>query len=211
MKISDLQNSICIGHVLGDGYLYKDGRLQVEQALKNKNYVQWSYAILSTIASGNISTASRIHPKTNKISYSCRFYTKKVFQEIESLFYTQTENGRKKIIPADLKDLLDPYVLAVWFMDDGGKAQNTPRAAYINVSCFTCKQHTQIQKALLDVFGLKVTIQKAGGNKQYNLYIPAGSYTLFHTLVYPIVKQVPDLMYKLVEPVYYENRSNLTP
>lgn len=199
MKIMSIQNSVCIGHVLGDGYLYKDERLQIQQASRNINYVKWSYTVLESLVSGKISNVARTHPKTGKNSYSCRFYTKKVFTKNESFFYIQTENGRKKIIPTNFQDLLDPCVLAVWFMDDGGKAQNTIRAAYINVTGFTCAQHTQIQKALMNVFGLKVTIQKAGGNKQYNVYIPAGSYTLFYNLVYPTIKQVPDMMYKLAK------------
>ena len=31
---------------------------------------------------------------------------------------------------------MNPIALAVWFMDDGGKAQNTVRAFYINATSF---------------------------------------------------------------------------
>ena len=61
-----------------------------------------------------------------------------MFQENESFFYTKIENRRKKIITMNFQDLLDPCVLAVWFMDDGGRAQNTISLFHINVTSFTC-------------------------------------------------------------------------
>ena len=51
---------------------------------------------------------------------------------------------RKKIVPINLEAILDPVVLAIWFMDDGGKAQNTPKAAYINATSFTETERMQI-------------------------------------------------------------------
>jgi hypothetical protein len=44
------QESIAFGHVLGDGYLKKDGRLQVEQAQAKLSYVEWLHKEFSTIA-----------------------------------------------------------------------------------------------------------------------------------------------------------------
>jgi len=72
-------------------------------------------------------------------------------------------------------------------MDDGGKAQNTPRAAYINVTNFTSSERFLLQKAVLNVFGFKINIQKAGGNNQYNFYIPASSYERFYDIVSPTI------------------------
>lgn len=100
----------------------------------------------------------------------------------------------------NLEQLLDPIVLAIWFMDDGGKAQNTPKGAYINATSFTYQERVQIQQSFQNVFNLQITIQKAGGNKQYNFYIPANSYTQFYTLVSPTVLLVPTMMYKLAQP-----------
>jgi hypothetical protein len=69
-------------------------------------------------------------------------------------------------------------------MDDGGKAQNTRRAAYINATSFTSSERILLQKAVQNVFGLKINIQKAGGNSQYNFYIPASSYEKFCEIVF---------------------------
>ena len=77
---TDYQRSIVIGLLLGDGYLYKDGRLQVEQSTAHEEYVLWLHTQLLNLVSGPISHAKRTHPKTQKTSYSCRFYTKKYFK-----------------------------------------------------------------------------------------------------------------------------------
>jgi hypothetical protein len=192
------QHSIVIGHILGDGYLYKDGRLQVEQARSHEQYVLWLFDQLYSLVSGPISSVKRTHPKTKKESFSCRFYTKKIFLDLEAIFYRNSfGTKRKKIVPTNLETLLDPVVLAIWFLDDGGKAQNTPKAAYINATSFSEAERTQIQTAFLNVFNLKINIQKAGGNNQWNFYIPTNSYDRFYMLVYPTVSLIPSMMYKL--------------
>lgn len=192
------QKSIVIGLILGDGYLYKNGRLQVEQSYKHKEYVIWLYNQLHTLASGKISKVTRTHSKTKKQSTSYRFYTKKLFKDLESIFYTtKVDLKRKKIIPKNLKQLLNSTVLSIWFMDDGGKSQSTVKGAYINATSFSHEERLQIQKAFYDVFKIKINIHKAGGNKQYNFYVPANLYFTFYEIVSPIVLCVPSMTYKL--------------
>lgn len=148
--------------------------------------------------SGKLSSnVERIHPKTGTPSFSRRFYTKKYFADLAALFYENKNEVRKKIIPIQIQQLLDPVVLAVWFMDDGGKAQNTPKAAYINVTNFTSSERILLQKAVLNVFGFKINIQKAGGNNQYNFYIPASSYERFYEIVSPTILEIPEMRYKI--------------
>nr|ALA63891.1 putative LAGLIDADG homing endonuclease [Symbiochloris irregularis] len=181
--------------------MYKDGRLQVEQSLAHQEYVVWLHNQLLNLTSGPIGQAERTHPKTEKKSYSCRFYTKKIFADLESIFYTQfyTQVGekRKKVVPKNLEQLLNPIVLAIWFMDDGGKSQSTVKAAYINATSFSPEEQEQIKEAFLHVFQLNIKIHKAGGNNQYNFYIPAPSYSLFYDIVSPIMRNVPSMTYKL--------------
>ena len=200
-KATQYKKSIVIGLLLGDGYLYPGGRLQVEQSIKNEEYLNWLYIQLQDLASGPISSVTRIHPKTKKCSYSRRFYTKSLFQDLESIFYMSTTGTgrikRKKIVPKNLKQFLDPIVLAIWFMDDGGKSQSTPEGAYINATSFSQQERVEIQEAFLRVLNLKINIQKAGGNNQYNSYIPANSYDTFFQIVYPLMKFVPSMLYKL--------------
>ena len=198
-EIKERQLSIVIGLLLGDGYLYKDGRLQVEQSMKNEQYLKWLYSELENLSGTLRLNVERKHPKTGVSSFSCRFYTQKCFTKIESLFYSKgTElKKRRKIVPDQIEKLLNPIVLAVWFMDDGGKAQNTVRAFYINATSFNNSERILLQKACKKVFGLKINIQKAGGNNQYNFYIPTAEYDKFYQLVLPTVSLIPEMGYKL--------------
>lgn len=196
-KITSRQYSIIIGLLLGDGSLYKDGKLQVEQGVKNEQYLKWLYSELKSLSGRLSSNVERIHPKTGTPSFSRRFYTKKYFADLAALFYENKNEVRKKIIPIQIQQLLDPVVLAVWFMDDGGKAQNTPKAAYINVTNFTSSERILLQKAVLNVFGFQINIQKAGGNNQYNFYIPASSYERFYEIVSPTILEIPEMRYKI--------------
>lgn len=93
----------------------------------------------------------------------------KCFTNLESIFYSKATSfkKRRKIVPNDIENFLNPIVLAVWFMDDGGKAQNTVRAFYINATSFNNSERILLQKALQNVFGLKINIQKAETNLRF--------------------------------------------
>ena len=198
---NEFQNSIVFGYMLGDGYLYKDGRLQVEQGFSQKEFVEWLYNKLKNLTSGEIKLAEKTHSRTGEISYSWRFYTKKVFKKLESLFYIRSDNKMSRILPEKLGDYLNPVVLAVWFMCDGTKYLSGPKGAYINATSFSLKQRFQIQQVLSEVFELTINLHNAGvsktGKKQYNFYVTADSYDQFYKIVYPIISQVPSLLYKL--------------
>lgn len=190
------QKSVAVGTILGDSYFTSRKYLQVEHSIQQASYVEWKHSVFTNVA-GKISDVSRVHPKTGVDSTSKRFYTNKSFQDLEPLFY-KTEGGeRRKVIPPGIGDLLDPVSLATWYMDDGGKAQNTPKGAYINVSSFSEPKRELLRDSVNTVFGLKTRLHKAGGNNQWNIYVPAESYDKFKEIVSPTVSQVPGMLYKI--------------
>lgn len=97
-EIKNRQHSIVTGLLLGDGYLYTNGRLQVEQSMKNEQYLKWIYSELSNL-SGRLSlNVKRKHSKTGVSSFSGRFYTQKCFTNLESIKPTLRKK-RRKIVP----------------------------------------------------------------------------------------------------------------
>ena len=76
--------------------------------------------------------------------------------------------------------MLDPFSFAVWYIDDGGRARNTPKGTYINVSIFIKPERELLRDSIYKVFGLKARLHKAWKNDQSNIYIPA---ELFDRLV----------------------------
>ena len=65
---------------------------------------------------------------------------------------------------------------------------------------FVESDRIKLYHALKNVFGLNMTLQKAGGNNQWNIYIPATSYQKFYELLSPTVLAIPEMAYKLARP-----------
>lgn len=113
-NLSEQQNDILLGLILGDGHLefngYKGTRLQVKQAEKHKDYVFWLYEQFKQF----VKTPPQQRKDTNQWYFGTRFYED--LEEIRKNFYRK----RTKIIPDNIEKLFkSPITLAVWFMDDG--------------------------------------------------------------------------------------------
>ena len=181
---------VCIGTILGDGYLSPRGVLQVEHARKDHQYVIWKHQKMSEIVSGPISPVVRLNKKTGKNTFSSRFYTKSVFSEYRTLFYP----SNKKIVPDTINQLLDSSLaLATLFMDDGGKGGNTSKGMVFNFSGFDQSGQEKLRSCLLRNFNLHITFHQTG--KYQQLYIPTSENQKFLDIVSPFV--IPSMKYRL--------------
>ncbi len=178
---------LIIGTILGDGYLYPNGRLQIEHQEKFKSYVLWKYEVLQSVVSGAPKKCERFDQRTHKQYVSWRFYTKAIFKSYRKQFYPDG----KKVVPKNIFQLFtSPFALAVWFMDDGGKGARTPRGVIISVAGFSLIERMLLKQCLEENFQLIVNIHKNG-----QLYIPVTSYVRFYELVSPYI--IPSMWYKL--------------
>lgn len=116
-SLSQLQKSLIIGTILGDGYLRiipgrKNAILEINHSFKAKDYVDWKYFILK-----NVTVSSPKKRMTNKGRIAYRFYTKQLpeLTDLYKIFY----KDNKKIVPNNL--VLNSIILSVWYMDDGSK------------------------------------------------------------------------------------------
>lgn len=186
--------SVIVGLLLGDAYLYRNGTLQIEHCLNHAEYTFWKYERLKSIAGKQPTMVERYDLRTQKTYRSMRFYTKAVLKDFRISFYS----GRKKIIPSKIGELLDPLALAVWFMDDGGRGARTPRGLVFSTSCFSVEEQILLQSVLAEKFGVKTSVHKVG--KGFQLYIRAESFDRFSELVSPFL--ITQMRYKLpVDPV----------
>ena len=115
-SLTQLQRSLIIGSLLGDGYIRrlkgrKDAFLEINHSFKQRDYVDWKCEVLKSIV---ISPPKIRKGNGNRIAY--RFFTKQ-HPEITELFNLFYKKG-KKIIP-DIE--FDSTAIAVWYMDDGSK------------------------------------------------------------------------------------------
>jgi hypothetical protein len=186
--------AVVVGSLLGDGYLTPNGSLQIEHCLAQAAYTSWKYQMLQPIAGKPPRLVERYDRRTRKTYRSTRFYTKAVLKGFRDCFY----KDRKKIVPTNLGDILDPLSVAVWFMDDGGRGARTPRGLVINTSCFSAEEQVFLTQVLFDLFGIQASVHRHV--RGFQLYVKAESFSRFSELISPHL--IVSMHYKLpVDPV----------
>jgi recombination protein RecA len=137
-SLTEVQHSIIIGSLLGDGAMRckANALLEINHCFGQRAYVDWKY--------GHLIDLVRTGPKAragngSRIAY--RFTTMSLTEltPYHAAFY----RGGKKAIPA-LE--LTPLALAVWFMDDGSKSYRT---VYLNTQQFDVPSQERLRAQLL--------------------------------------------------------------
>lgn len=194
-SISQREKEIIIGTILGDGYLgrmKKLVRLEINHSKNQKDYVDWKYKELKKFVGANPHNISVFDKRYKKYYKQRRFKTRghSFFSELYTQFYT--ENGRK-VVPKNINKVLNsPLSLAVWFMDDGGR-RNDSYGLFLNTLSFTKSEHNLLVKCLKKNFSLDVRIHWIQDG--YRLYIPSHNSQRFCELVFPYL--IPSMRYKL--------------
>ena len=185
-SLTQLQRSLIIGSILGDGYIRimpgrKDAFLEVNHAYGAKEYVDWKYAMLQSIA-GSIPKARKGNGK--RIAY--RFYTRQ-HPEITELFRKFYRNGRK-IISDNIQ--IDAVALAVWYMDDGSQCRASD--VYLNTQQFAEQDQMRLIQ-LLSGMGIESRMNR---DKIYwRLRIIKSSLPRFRGLIQDYI--IPEMRYKI--------------
>jgi hypothetical protein len=186
-SLTQLQKSVIIGSVLGDGYLRivpgrKNALLEINHSIKARKYVDWKYSILKDIC---LSAPKMRVINEKRIAY--RFFTRQhpEITEFLNMFY---ENERKKI-PSGI--VLDPIALAVWYMDDGSKTKKND--VYLNTQQFSFNDQRKLLRALQKI-GIRARLNK--DKKYYRIRIYKESIPKFMEIIKSIV--VDSMKYKIV-------------
>ena len=167
-------------------------RLRIHQSEKQKDYVFWKYQMLKDFVQKGPRYTKVWHDlKRNKDHYSWYFHTKtnESFGEVHKLFY---KNGIK-IVDPEILDMIEPFGLAVWYMDDGS---NNGSNITLNTHSFSEKEQEMIQNMLQTKFHVASTIVK----DRSKLKIAIGRYEFenFLDVVQPYV--IPSMNYKIARP-----------
>ena len=120
-----------------------NAHLQVTHSIRQKLCVDWKYQLLKRLV---LTQPKSYKGNGKRIGY--RFFTRSL--PVFTGFYKRYYTKKKKGIPRDLR--LDPLTLAVWFMDDGSKSNNS---CYLNTQQFSLND----QKYLVSVFGRRFGLQ----------------------------------------------------
>ena len=73
-----------------------------------------------------------------------------------------------KRVPDSIGEYLTPLALAIWLMDDGAKVG---KGVKFCTNSFSYNDCLILIKALNDNFNIKSSVQSAGANNQYIIYI----------------------------------------
>lgn len=190
LVLDDNQKAIVIGTILGDGCLCDNWsktnyRLKMSHSIKQREYVLWKYGILRDW----ILTEPKVYEKTKSITI--RTISHPELTDLHGIFY----RDKKKIIPKNIQDLLNPLTMAVWFMDDGNIIRDKSRFCgyHMNTQSFTFKENERLAEILNSEFKILCTVQKNHG--KHRLHIGSRSRNQFTDLICDYV--LPSLQYKL--------------
>lgn len=180
-EFSSLQKDFLVGTLLGDGYLMKTTKgycLRIHHGKNAKHFIDWKYKIFKNFVN--------TPPKFDGYGFYFRTVSNPAFSAYRKLFY----QGKRKILPEKVENLLSPIGLAVWIMDDGSKCGGCIR---MHTYSFDYHEHLKIQQALKNKFGIKCNIQKDKG--MFRLWIKSESMPNLVKLIKPYF--IPSMLYKL--------------
>ncbi len=185
-SLTQLQRSVIIGSILGDGYVRiipkrKDAFLEINHSYNAKDYVDWKYSLLKEISG----SAPKLRKGNgNRLAY--RFSTRQ-HQEITKLFRIFYNDG-KKIVPNYLKITIP--ALAIWYMDDGSKCRSSD--VYINTQQFALEDQKRLIQCLQNL-GIEARLNR---DKHYwRIRIIKLSLPRFKALIRKYI--IPSMRYKI--------------
>lgn len=188
---------IIFGSLLGDAHAEKrqqgnGTRVTFYQEHSHVEYMFYLHNLLSNLGyckpkQPTVGTRLGIKGKVRKtVRFATWAYTS--FNWIHDLWY---KDGIK-IVPECISYYLTPLALAIWIMDDGakvGKGLKFSTNSYSYTDCLT------LVSALNANFSIKSTIQSAGSENQYIIYIWKESMDNLRNIVYPYI--IPEMRYKI--------------
>jgi recombination protein RecA len=190
MQLSQIQQEVLVGTLLGDGCLAKHGkhhRLHIKHKNAQRNLAEFKYETFREFISMPL---HQFDQKLGGKNYPCVQFasrTNPIFSEWHSRFY---QDGHK-IVPKEIACYLTPLSLAVWFMDDGAADY---AGVTIQTHSFTLSEVELLVSAVKESFGLEANSRKNKGH--WLLYIKAVSLEHLEKTIKPYL--LSNFEYKLI-------------
>ena len=199
-KFSSHQIDVIVGSLLGDARLecrsvgkrsLITARFRVHHGDKQKEYVFWKYEILKDFVSKTPTEISWLNPKRNLQETSWYFHTKSL-EELGSLYHFFYKD-KVKTLPEGIFTLLNPRMVAIWFMDDGS---NTGESFTLNTHGFSKEDQMRIVNFFKESFEIFPTIVK--DRTKWKISIGRKDFRKFISVVEPYI--IPSMSYKIASP-----------
>lgn len=194
ITLDDNLEQVLVGNILGDVYMRRfstkaNTRIVFRQGSINAAYLLHLYSLYLKFVSTPPSVTT-ITDSAGKTRYNLSFTTLDLpcFNPLYEKFYV---NG-KKVVPANIADILTPVGLAYWIMDDGGF---TGTGLKIYTNAFSQDELNLLVEALDTKFSIKASIHKSSIENQRTIYIKKKQLPLVIDLVKEHMH--PSMLYKL--------------
>ena len=189
--LNPIQRELLVGSLLGDGWMRATSDFAAGfgegHCLDQRGYTDWKADLMEPFTSSRYS-GTKVDASSGNTFHSWSFSTTCCSQlrPFYDAFYPQPQ--RKRIFPKNLPDLMTPFILAVWYMDDGNLGVGShPRIAF-GLDDLSLTRGLQALCRL----GLKPKVYGKGSNKA--IHFPKQR-VLFKDLVAPHL--IPCMSYKL--------------
>lgn len=194
LSLTKRQRELLVGTLLGDGHLETQTRgntyrLRVEHSEKQKEYLFWLYKEFQEWVPQEPKRKVR---RDGRISYEMVTVSHSAFRFYAHQFYVDG----KKVIPRLLSKLLTPVGVALWYMDDGSLKSSRHTTFNIHTLGYNHSDLRRVRDVFQDSFGVIASLHRQK-SVAWRLYIKSESAEKFTSLVYPTMKQIPSMLYKL--------------
>lgn len=129
-ELSVGQRQLIVGSLLGDGHMSasspRTARISEGHSLKQRGYTDWKADLMGPYVSQRYETTKR----KDGVVYKAWCYASHTTTHLRP-FYDLFYGSGERVFPANLSDLMTPFVLAIWYLDDGSILNKYhPRISY---------------------------------------------------------------------------------
>jgi transposase-like protein len=201
-ELTELQEEILNGHMLGDGCLRINkkskcinAQFTVHRQTADIDYFWWTVKHFENYIYEPVQYNNDVYNKNlDKIIYSVRFQTKAspIFTEYYNKWYPEG----KKIVSRDFK--LTPLILAVWFCDDGSLSKSRLYDSLklrFSTDGFSYDDVVWLHQQLCDLYGENIHIYPVRPNQ---FCIQSSNKDIIYNFVEDIYPVMPPMERKLI-------------
>ncbi len=188
---------IIYGTLLGDSHCEKrinNVRISFQQENSNVEYLMWLWSTLSKNMYCTLEKPKLLQRLKKdgvvRTYYKLHTWTFSSFNYIYDDWY---RGGNFKRVPLDIENYLSPLALACWAMDDGTKVG---KGFKFCTNAFLKEDIQLLSDALKNRYNITSSIQSAGIENQWQLYIWAQSMPTLREIILPLMVQ--SMHYKLI-------------
>lgn len=203
-KLNLDQKRLLIGMLIGDGTITNHPDYKIDHSESQLEYLNWKLDLLNKAGIKNTGLKkykSSAGFNKGETVYRVRVSTNMTIKALRRSIYKPN-----KIITRRLLNWLTAREIAIWFMDDGSINVNTSKQrssikhTILIATCVEQNVADMIVEYFKEVWNIQFRIFPEQGKKKLTYSIATTSEEeckKFNNLVYPYVKEVPSLLYKL--------------